>query len=271
MVSAREARLLWAHVMDVPYSSLPVDLPDLSPTQQTIYDELCARRDAGEPFAKIIGRKAFWEHEFHTTQATLDPRPETEGIIEAILDHLPDRQRALKILDCGTGTGCILLSLLYEYPHATGVGLDISADAIAIAAHNAAQHNNFLLKRVEFDCLDWTLHQKSLYDVVVSNPPYISSRDICTLDVDVRTYDPILALDGGIDGLDAYRSLMAAMHRLLSPHGLLVCEIGQGQEHEVQHIAMNHGLRCVEIRQDLSGIARIIVWQWNENYHVAHI
>jgi release factor glutamine methyltransferase len=255
-----DSRLLLQHVLGVSHAAYLRAAPiTLSDTQQTDYAALLARRALGEPVAKIIGEKAFWKHCFFTNQHTLDPRPESEHIIEAVLHHRPDVRAPYRILDCGTGTGCLLLSLLHEYSEAYGVGVDISQHAITTATQNATRLH--LKKRADFQHLPWTEACDPVYDIVVSNPPYIPSCDMLTLHTDVVDYDPHMALDGGIDGLDAYRDLFAHMQHMLKHGGLFVCEIGIGQEADVLAIGIESGMFYQATVHDLAGIPRTLVWE----------
>jgi release factor glutamine methyltransferase len=257
-ISSRDYKLLVQHILRVPRTSLLQENFTLTPQQQILLDAYCARREVGEPIAKIIGKKAFWKHEFLTTQHTLDPRPESEHMIEAVLHHRPNRDHAWRILDMGTGTACLLLSLLHEYPHAMGTGIDISAEALSVAHHNATALS--LQDRANFMNLSWTELPKSVYDIIITNPPYIPLSDIEHLDVDVKQYDPLLALDGGEDGLKAYRQIFQCVRGLLTQHGLFICEIGINQQHDVCMLGEQAGLQCIEIVHDLANIPRVLVF-----------
>ena len=179
------------------------------------------RRLAGEPVAKIVGKKGFWKDDFIVSKDVLDPRPDSETLIEAVLEKFPNKDKTLRFLDLGTGSGCLLLSLLGEYKNAMGVGIDISEKALAIANQNKGD------KRAEFIQHDMRSHLSDLglFDIMISNPPYIPTAEIQTLQKDVKDYDPLLALDGGADGLDFYRALSKQRP---APH--LFIEIGKDQE-----------------------------------------
>lgn len=254
-----DIRLLTQHVLGMSREDYikhsPVTLTD---EQQNMLDALLVRRAAGEPVAKIIGCKPFWKHEFITNAHTLDPRPDSEWLIEAVLKHVPDTEKPYKFLDCGTGTGCLLLSLLHEYPNATGLGIDQSGNAIEVAERNSEVLG--LKKRASFYHLDWTKLDKSLYDIVISNPPYIPTHDIASLMPDVQRYDPVKALDGGSDGLDAYKQLFTLLNTRLKTHGQYICEIGQGQDADIIALGKNAGFVHQDTLHDLAGIARILVF-----------
>jgi release factor glutamine methyltransferase len=209
--------------------------------------------------ARIVGTREFWGLPMIVTPAVLVPRPETETVVEAALALVgQDRGRALRIADLGTGTGAILLALLSELPNARGVGTDVDPNALGVARRNAAQLG--LAERSEFLQGDYGTTLAGPFDLVVSNPPYIATSEIATLDREVRDHDPRLALEGGIDGLDAYRAIAADAKRLLAPSGHLLLEIGRGQEREVARLLTQAELALTgEPRHDLAGIARVLV------------
>ncbi|MEI9930509.1 MAG: peptide chain release factor N(5)-glutamine methyltransferase [Rhizomicrobium sp.] len=209
------------------------------------------------PLAYITGHKEFWSLDFEVGPGALIPRPETETLIEAVLNRFPDKSAPLEILDLGTGTGCLLIAALSEYPNARGIGVDASEDALKWAERNVVKHSLTGRCRLEFG--DWTKFPTGLADVILSNPPYIASESIHTLAPEIRKFEPVSALDGGLDGLDAYRSLALLIGRLLSPSGLAFLEIGQGQDKDVSAVLAAKGLQTREILTDLSGIGRCVV------------
>jgi release factor glutamine methyltransferase len=226
---------------------------------------MAERRLAGEPVARILGHKEFWGLTFELSPATLVPRPDTETLVEVALKFTRDAnmaakmaERPIRIADIGTGTGAILLALLSELPQARGIGTDISHDALATATRNAERLG--LLDRADFVESDYASALDDPFDLIVSNPPYIRSRDIDGLPLDVRAYDPHLALDGGDDGLEAYRAIAPQAARLLRPDAALVVEIGQGQADEVIRIFAAAGLMPDGApKVDLAGIGRVIL------------
>jgi release factor glutamine methyltransferase len=225
-----------------------------------ILDELLRRRRAGEPVDRILGRRGFWTLDIGVTDATLSPRSDTETIVRAALDHLRARGRtadALRVLDLGTGTGAILLALLSELPNAVGLGVDVSEAALEVAAANTDLAE--LQERCTWRRGDWATGLQGRFDLIVSNPPYIPTDVIATLDREVRDHDPHLALDGGPDGLDCYRALMPQLTGILRPDGLAVLEIGFGQADDVSALAAASGLGVVEIRPDLGCVPRAVV------------
>lgn len=232
----------------------------LTTSEATRLDEYAVRRLAGEPVARIIGEKEFWGLPFSLTAATLVPRSDTETIVERALEIVradSPQDRALRIADLGTGSGAILLALLSELPNAEGVGTDISANALRTAQANAAQLN--LADRASFIRCDYATGLAGGFDLIVSNPPYIRSADISGLATEVRDHDPHLALDGGADGLAAYRALIPQSAALLVPGGALVLEAGQGQSGAIETFMTAAGL-MVDSRPkpDLAGIFRAI-------------
>ncbi len=207
------------------------------------------RRLSGEPVAKIIGKKGFWKSDFIVSKDVLDPRPDSETLIEAILSKFPDKTEPLRILDLGTGSGCLLLSLLEEYKNYAGVGIDISLKALNIAKQNAhTSRATFIQRDMREDLSDL-----GKFDIMISNPPYIPTAEIQTLEKDVKDHDPILALDGGADGLDFYRAL-SKQH--LAPH--LFIEIGKDQEKQIIPIFEHQGWHFAQSWKDLGGIVRIL-------------
>lgn len=246
-----EARIL---VEDLCHDASRLDEPALSRLQAAL-----ARRLAGEPLWRVLGAREFWGLPFALSPGTLEPRPDSEALIEAALAHLGARRsEALRILDLGTGTGCLLIAALSEFPRASGVGVDLSEDALATASGNAVRSG--LAGRAEFRRGDWTEGLSERFDLILSNPPYIASADIAGLAAGVREHDPHLALDGGADGLAAYRALAAAVPARLAPEGRVVLEIGAGQEADVVALIAGAGLRHLASHRDLGGHNRALVF-----------
>lgn len=207
------------------------------------------------PISRIYGEREFWGIKFDLSPDTLDPRPDTETILELSIERL-DRSLPLRILDLGTGTGCILIALLHEFKNASGVGVDLSAGAVKTASSNALQAN--VQNRVSFVQGSWFSPVEGLFDLIVSNPPYISNQVIPTLTPEVRNHDPILALDGGGDGLDAYRSIFSLLKNYLSPSGLALFEIGYDQCEQVSRLAEEYSLSVRGVHLDLAGQPRVV-------------
>jgi release factor glutamine methyltransferase len=220
-------------------------------------EALARRRERGEPLSRILRRREFWSLELTISPDVLDPRPETETIVEAALARLAGRrEEALRVLDLGVGSGALLCALLSELPAARGVGVDRSPAAAAIARANVETLG--LAQRAQIRVGDWAAEIDGPFDLIVSNPPYIRSGDIAALAPEVRDHDPRLALDGGADGLDAYRALAPQIANRLTPGGWFLLEVGAGQAEEVEAIAVQAGLVDVETFADLSGIPRVV-------------
>ncbi len=234
------------------------DLP-VAPEAASRFAGWIDRRAAREPVSRILGRRAFWGLDLAVTPDVLDPRPDTETLVEAVLDALgPRRREPLRLLDLGTGSGAILCALLSELPAATGVAVDRSARACAVARRNLAALG--LAPRSLVLQGDWaSALAPGRFDAVVSNPPYIESAAIPALDRDVREHDPLSALDGGPDGLACYRILAADLPRLMAPGGVAALEIGQGQDGDVADLLRAAGLAAIAVRPDLAGIGRVVV------------
>jgi release factor glutamine methyltransferase len=215
------------------------------------------RMTAREPLSRIIGGREFWGLDFVLSADTLDPRPESETVVEAVLARLPDRAASYRFLDLGTGSGVLLLALLSEFSQATGIGIDIAPGAVATARHNARLLG--LDERAGFIAGDWARALSGRFDVVVANPPYIATATIPELMPEVRDHDPLRALDGGADGLAAYRAIAADLPRLLCPRGIFAAEIGAGQEACVAAIVRRSGLAIDRFMPDLAGISRVVV------------
>jgi len=255
-----DARLLVGHALGLDHTALAVSAhrPLDSNAAQDIAD-LAARRLAREPVARIIGAKEFWGLSLRITPATLVPRPETEIVVEAALaaiDAGGERTRPLRIADLGTGSGAILLALLTELPRAFGIATDLSFAALSVARDNAARHG--LSARAIMAVSDFGSALDGGLDLVVANPPYIATGDIAELPPEVR-YDPLRALNGGADGLDAYRLISADASRLLKPGGRLVVELGVGQEESVARLLRAAGLITTSSKADLNGISRALL------------
>jgi release factor glutamine methyltransferase len=215
------------------------------------------RMVAREPLSRILGRREFWGLEFALSADTLDPRPETETIVEAVLRRFPDRHKPLRFLDLGTGTGCILLALLSEFPNALGFGVDLSWRAAATAQRNTGRLG--FTGRAHFLVGDWGAAISGQFDAIIANPPYIPDPLLAGLPREVALHDPRLALSGGKDGLQAYRSLAMDLRRLLGPRAFFFGEIGAGQRRAVAAIIRASGLMIEGFENDLAGTVRCVV------------
>ena len=254
----RDARLLLAHVLDAPQERL-IGYPEraLGTAARGRFASLIARRARREPVARILGRREFWSLPLTITPDTLDPRPESETLVAAVLDQLDERGAALEILDLGTGSGCLLLALLSELPNARGLGCDLSPGALAAAADNAAALG--LAGRARFEHGDWAEGLSGAWQVIVSNPPYIRDGELESLDPEVAAYEPRLALSGGADGLAAYRRLVPQAAGLLAPGGLVALEVGLGQAETVAGLLTDAGLCTIGKARDLAGLDRCLL------------
>ena len=253
-----ESRLLLAHALGTTTDTLLRDPRAAVPLEAAARfgAALKARLDH-VPVAHILGSQGFWTLDLAVSPATLIPRPDSESLVEAALDAFPAIDAPLRVLDLGTGTGCLLLAVLSERPRAFGIGVDRAPAAAALAAGNAVR--NGLAGRAAFVAGDWAAPLSGRFDLVLSNPPYIDSGAIAGLMPDVARHEPRLALDGGADGLDAYRAIVAALPGLLAPGGVAVLELGQGQRLAVESLALAGGLQPRGCRPDLGGIDRALV------------
>lgn len=252
----REARLLLAHSFGKSVEWLVAHDDERIETPAP-FENAVRRREAREPLSHILGEREFWSLRFQVNASVLDPRPDSETLVAAVLAQYPEPDTVVKIADLGTGSGCLLLSILSERPGAEGVGVDISESALSIARENAQRFG--LAERANFIQSDWASRLDGTFDVVVSNPPYIPTAAIDDLAPEVARFEPRGALDGGADGLDAYRHIAAVLPRILKPNGLVALEIGQGQDASVTRILRDGGIRIVGLEKDLAGIPRCVL------------
>jgi release factor glutamine methyltransferase len=242
----------------------------LDPDEAASFDATLARRLAGEPVARILGAWEFWGLPFRLAPETLVPRPDTEILVEVALAAVADRTSPLRCLDLGTGSGCILTALLSELPGAFGIGVDRSEAAVAEARHNAAA--NGIGDRAAFFVGDWCDAARGTFDLIVSNPPYIGRDVIATLQREVRDHDPIAALNGGPDGLQAYRRILDGIgtRALLAPGGTLAVEIGYDQAEPVRALAQAKGFSERGLTRDLAGHDRVLSFGLREGLLSGH-
>jgi release factor glutamine methyltransferase len=254
-----DARILIGHALNLDHTALITQAGrTLSVNEAEAIATIAARRLAYEPVARIVGFKEFWSLPLSVNGTTLVPRPETETIVEAALAAVggDKRQRPLRLLDIGTGSGALILALLSELPDATGVATDINPATLTIAHQNAQRLG--LAERVRFVACDMAAALCGAFDLIVCNPPYVVHGEIATLAPGVRDYEPHVALDGGPDGLDAYRALAAQAPRLLDTGGMMVVELGAGQDGAVRQIFKACGLAVAALRSDLNGVPRAL-------------
>ena len=251
----REARLLMAHVLETSYEEIYFanDRP-LTADEEAHFKRLLKRRLNKEPLSKIRGYREFWSRIFCVTADTLDPRPDSEIIIQAVLDHFPDKTQNYRILDLGTGTGCLLLTLLSEYPQATGVGVDLSEAAALIAKENARRHH--LETQASFIVGNWGEAISAKFNIIISNPPYIALHE--SLSKEVVDFDPSLSLFAGIDGLECYRALAEQIPNLMTSSSKAFLEIGKDQLSDVIQIFSNSYMQGT--RRDIQNYERCVIF-----------
>jgi release factor glutamine methyltransferase len=254
----RHARRLVASALAISPAGLFGD-PDhpVDEQQRTRVKQMLARMVEHEPLSRILERREFWGLEFTLSAETLDPRPETETVVEAVLRRKPDRYAPLRLLDLGTGTGCLLLALLSEFTTATGFGIDIVEVTVKTAARNAAKLG--LAERAFFFVGDWAAAVRGSFDVIVANPPYIASGNLRLLPREVADYDPWQALDGGEDGLTPFRAIAASLSKLLESDGIFVTEVGVHQADAVAAILGASGVKLDGFERDLAGNIRCVI------------
>jgi len=248
----REARIILAAALGTDAAGILVH----ENINENSFENLVARRVAREPLAYILGRREFWGMEFMVSPATLIPRPDSETIIEAALAAFPKRNAVQRILDLGTGTGCLLLAALHEFADAFGVGVDLAAEAAILARRNAQLLGFF--SRAAFFAGGWADAIVGKFDLVLGNPPYIPAADLAGLMPEVTKFEPRLALDGGTDGLAAYREIIGQLQALVAPGGAAILELGIGQAEPVASLARAAGFSCA-VRDDLGKIPRALV------------
>ena len=240
----------------------------ISQSEIAQFQSLIQQRLNWKPVSRIINRRNFWKKEFELNDETLDPRSDSETLIEAIIEEYKEKSQFLKILDLGSGSGCLGLSLLDEYPQSEASFLDISSKSLEMVKINAL--NLGLSERSKYINLNWkvngwdkkliTIEKNIKYDVIVSNPPYIPTDVIKTLKKEVQKHDPFVALNGGNDGLDAYKSILPKLLNIIKSSGKIFLEIGKGQENCIIKIATEHGLSLKEYKKDLSGVTRVLIF-----------
>ena len=251
-----DAQIILSDIMKIKRENLILnDNKKISRKNINIFEAAIRRRAKKEPVAYITGKKEFWSEDFIVSKSTLVPRPETELLIYKIIDLF--KNKTINILDIGTGSGCIILSILKELKLARGIGIDISPNAIKTAKKNSEKLN--LSKRVKFKVLDLSKYTLGKYDIIVSNPPYIPSKDIKNLGKDIINYEPKETLDGGLDGLDLIKKVIYKSNHLLKTQGLLAIEIGFGQYRKVSGLLKRFGFREIAKEYDYNRNVRCII------------
>ncbi len=253
-----DARALLAHATGLTHAGMISRAREtIDPRVQTNFAAMIARRRQREPVGRIIGHRGFWTCEIALSSETLEPRPDTETLVDFVIGRQRDRLKGqVRILDLGTGSGAILCALLSELCDASGLGVDLSSQACETARTNISKAG--LAMRCQIQQSDWFDSVEGSFDLIVSNPPYIPSSEIAWLDPEVRNFDPILALDGGTDGLDAYRTIARGISSRLAPDGRVVVEIGLGQADEVSEIFRSAGYEPDGFQRDLQGHVRVL-------------
>ena len=269
--SSLDSRILLGFAMGLERSIYPHENIDITEEEIKAFNGLVKERQKGKPVSRIIGKKEFWKLIFTIDESTLDPRPDSEVIIQTILNHFYDKSEKLRVLDLGSGSGCLGLSIIDEYKNSDVLFFDASKKSLAMVKFNALKHN--LYKRVQFLHMNWfnkkwdkyilAIIKKTKFDIIIANPPYILSDEINNLQTEVKKFEPILALDGGIDGLDSYRCIIPKIKNILAPDGKLFIEIGENQESLINEIASLNNLIFKESNKDFSGITRVLVYGLN--------
>lgn len=255
----RDARLLLAHALSLPPDRVTLIAGDPVPADAAEHFEaLVAERALRRPVSQILGRRAFWGREFEVTRDVLDPRPETETLIARAFEGPPAR----RLLDLGTGSGILLVTLLAEWPGATGIGTDVSREALRVAQGNAARHG--VTDRAAFHETDWADGLSGPFDLIVSNPPYIPEAEVSMLAPEVREWEPRTALTAGATGLEAYERIAADLPRLLAPGGRALLEFGAGQERALAGLFRERGFEDLGFARDLDDRDRVLVIEQRE-------
>ena len=253
-----EARLLLGHALGARQEDV-IGYPErfLDESAAREFDALCCQRATRKPMAQILGKREFWGLTFRVTKDVLDPRPDSETLVEAALSCFPGKESRLRALDLGTGSGCLLLSFLHERRQSSGLGIDLSPAAVSLAQENA--QNLGLAGCATFRSGNWAEGVAESFDLIFSNPPYIRSGDIQTLEPEISGHEPHLALNGGTDGFESYRLLIPQAACCLAPEGRLILEIGAGQKNTVAGLLEDAGFDLRAVLPDLSGIERCLV------------
>ena len=266
--SSLDSRILLGHAMGLDRSIYPHENIDITQDEINTFKKLIKERQKGKPVSRIIRKKEFWKMIFTIDDSTLDPRPDSEVIIQTILNHFIDKSKKLRVLDLGSGSGCLGLSILDEYRKSEAIFFDVSKKSLEMVKLNSL--NNKLYERAKFVHMNWfdkkwdakifEIIQKIKFDIIIANPPYIPSNEIKDLEIEVKKFEPILALDGGDDGLESYRCIIPKIKKILALEGKFFIEIGKDQENLINQIANSNNLIYKESNKDLSGITRVLVY-----------
>ena len=258
--SKLDSKILLCHVAEIDPCSLFSNIDqELNVKTLKCFEELVQRRLLREPVSHLIGEREFWSLSFDVSADVLDPRPASETLIQAAVDFVGNKEKHISALDIGTGSGCLIISLLTELRFAKGVGIDISEPALTIARRNAEK--NLVHKRIKFFKSFWGENLSKNFEIILCNPPYISENERGSLEPEVCDYEPECALFGGNDGLSAFRQLAPNIYRLLKPGGFAIIECGRGQAQSVIKIFSNADIRHIETRLDIDGIERCCIFR----------
>ncbi len=252
-----DAKIIMLSSLGIDEEQLVLSLnKNIEETQLSDFESKIRRRLEGEPISKIVNSRYFWNNRFYVDRNVLDPRPDSETLIEAVISDYSDEQK-LNILDLGVGSGCLILTLLSIFKKSSGLAVDISENSLQIAKKNA---NLLGINNVSFRCSNWNDNIVEKFDLIVSNPPYIKTGDIKELQREVKFFDPMISLDGGTDGLDCYRYIAKNIRRNLDDNGRIYLEIGKDQDLDVETIFADNGFKLLKKLRDLNNIYRVMVF-----------
>lgn len=255
--SKLDVKILLAHLLNIDSKELILHF-NKNVKQEFIdnFNKLLSRRINREPIANILNKKLFWDYSFFVDQNVLTPRNDSETLIEAVLSHYKNKNQELKILDLGTGSGCLILTLLKIYKNANGIGIDINEKSLQIAKKNAELLE--IDNRISFIKNNWNDNIDDKFDIIISNPPYIPTDEIDILEPEVNKFNPLLALDGGTDGLDYYKYLSKSLQKNIKNSTKIFLEIGKGQENDIDYIFSANNYKLLNMYKDLSGVNRVL-------------
>ena len=259
LTSKLDVKILLSYVLNIDSKNLILYFNEkISDENLKKFNLLLSRRLKREPIANIIEKKSFWDFDFFVNENVLTPRNDSEILIEAVLENFTDINKNYKILDLGTGSGCLVLTLLKIYENANALAVDISEKALDVAKINA---KNLSVNNIKFLKNNWNDEIEDKFDIIISNPPYIPKEEISTLEPEVKDFNPMLALDGGNDGLDCYKYLSKNLKRNLKENTILFLEIGKGQEDDIIKIFESENFKLKKIYKDLAGVNRILCFK----------